>query len=221
MTDAEHPVVVFDLDGTITHKDTYVPFLLYSLYKQPLKVFRLPALAIDVLRFKLGRQSNSWLKTRFLQALLAGQSRAEIEHWANTFCLHIINKGIRPDAMSVIRKHQEQAHDLVLLSASLDIYVDIIGELLGFKHIICTRTNWENDLLGGELNGGNCYGKIKVQRLNQWLSHRADKTILLAYADHESDFPVLKIAQRGIVINPGKSLRKKAMLNQLEITDWN
>ena len=220
MTDGELPVVVFDLDGTITRSDTYVPFLLYALYKQPLKILRLPVLAIDVLRYKVGSQSNSWLKTRFLDAILAGQKRAVIENWAKSFSLYIFDKGLHLDAISTINSHQERGHDLVLLSASLDIYVELLGEYLGFKHIICTRTNWENNVLGSELNGGNCYGKSKVQRLNQWLSHRTDKFVLIAYADHKSDFPILKIAQRGIVINPDKMLRKKAVRNQLEIAEW-
>jgi len=220
MTDDELPVVVFDLDGTITRRDTYVPFLLFSLYKQPLKVLRLPVLAIDVLRYKIGRQSNTWLKTRFLHALLAGQKREVIEDWAKNFSLYIFDKGLHLDAISTINSHQERGHDLVLLSASLDIYVELIGDYLGFKHIICTRTSWENDVLGSELNGGNCYGENKALRLKQWLSRRTDKFVLMAYADHKSDFPVLNIAQRGIVVNPDKILRKKALRNQLEITEW-
>jgi phosphatidylglycerophosphatase C len=220
MTDAEQPIVVFDLDGTITRRDTYVPFLLYALYKQPLKILRLPALAVDVLRYKIGSQSNSWLKVRFLDTLLAGQQRTVIESWSKSFSLFIFDKGLHHDAISAINSHLERDHDLVLLSASLDIYVEIIGKYLGFKHIICTKTSWDNDVLGSGLNGENCYGESKVKRLKQWLNKRTDKFILMAYADHKSDFPILKIAQRGIVVNPGKLLRKKADRNQLEITEW-
>lgn len=220
MTDVERPIVVFDLDGTITRRDTYVPFLLYALYKQPLKILRLPVLAIDVLRYKIGRQSNSWLKTRFLGAILAGQKRVAIEKWSKIFSLYIYDKGLHLDAISTINSHLERDHDLVLLSASLDIYVELLGKHLGFKHIICTRTSWENDVLGSELNGENCYGESKVQRLKLWLNNRSDKFVLIAYADHKSDFPVLKIAQRGIVVNPDKILRKKADRNQLEVVEW-
>lgn len=220
MTKDKHPVVVFDLDGTITSRDTYVPFLLYSLYKQPLKILRLPVLAIDVLRHKIGRQSNSWLKTRFLQALLAGQNRTTIDRWTKTFSQHVFENDIRLDAVSSIQHHQSQGHELVLLSASLDIYVEPLGKLLGFEHIICTRTSWGNDVLGDELDGGNCYGESKVQMLQQWLSQREDKYVLMAYADHKSDFPLLKNAQRGVLVNPGKQLRDDALSNQFEIAEW-
>ncbi|MFV2005682.1 MAG: HAD family hydrolase [Gammaproteobacteria bacterium] len=221
MTEDEHPVVVFDLDGTITRRDTYVPFLLYSLYKQPLKILRLPVLAIDVLRHKIGSQSNSWLKTRFLRAFLAGQKRSVIDSWAEAFSQRTFKKGLHLDAMSSIQRHLQQGHELVLLSASLDIYVEPLGKLLGFKHIICTRTTWENDLLGDELDGGNCYGEIKVQKLKQWLGQRDDKCVSMAYADHESDFSLLEIAQRGVVINPGKKLRELAISEQFEVAEWN
>jgi phosphoserine phosphatase len=42
----------------------------------------------------------------------------------------------------------------------------------------------------------------------------------VAYGDHETDFPLLKIAQRGIVVNPDAKLTVKAKENQLELVDW-
>ena len=81
----ETAIVVFDLDGTITRYDTYVRFLLYVIARKPLKLARLPLLSIDVLRHKLGSQTNSWLKKRFLSALLAGHDQQTINAWALLF----------------------------------------------------------------------------------------------------------------------------------------
>ena len=213
-------IVVFDLDGTITRYDTYVRFLLFVIYRSPLKLFRLPVLAVDVLRHKLGRQTNTWLKKRFLNAILAGKDRDSINSLATSFCQHVVITGVHSDAIECVRQYQNKGNELVLLSASLDIYVEPLGEMLGFKHIICTRTCWENDVLGKNLDGGNCYGDIKIERIKQWLENRADDRILAAYGDHESDFPLLKIAMRGIVVNPDKTLRLKAKNKSLEHVDW-
>ena len=57
MSRDQKSTVIFDLDGTITRYDTYVRFLLYSLFRQPWKIFRLPGLTIDVLKHKI-RQAN-------------------------------------------------------------------------------------------------------------------------------------------------------------------
>ena len=129
-------------------------------------------------------------------------------------------KGIHHDAIASIKLHQELGHELVLLSASLDIYVEPLGKRLGFKQIICTRTTWEDNALGKELAGGNCYGSAKIECFRQWFENRPEDRILAAYGDHESDFPLLKIAERGIVVNPGRKLRLKANMNQLEPVEW-
>jgi len=214
-------IVVFDLDGTITRYDTYVRFLLFVIYRSPLKLFRLPALAIDILRHKLGKQTNTWLKIRFLNAILAGKNRDSINSLATSFSQRVAINGVYSDAIECVRQYQNKGNELVLLSASLDIYVEPLGEILGFKHIICTRTCWENDVLGNNLDGENCYGDVKIERMKQWLTKRTDDRILAAYGDHESDFPLLKIADRGIVVNPDQSLRLKAKNNNLEVIDWN
>ena len=216
----EIAIVVFDLDGTITRYDTYVRFLLYVISRKPLKLARLPFLSIDVLRHKLGSQTNTWLKKRFLSALLAGHDQQTINAWALSFSRNVISSGLFSDALACVKQHQASGAELVLLSSSLDIYVEPLGEMLGFKNIICTRTTWENDVLGGELDGGNCYGEIKLKRIHQWLEGRAASNILAAYGDHETDFPLLKIAHRGIVVNPDAQLAHKAKENQLEIVDW-
>ncbi len=220
MTNDNPSIVIFDLDGTITRYDTYVRFLLYSIYHQPLKAVRLPILAVDVLRHKLGKQTNTWLKKRFLAALLAGNSRSEIESWAVKFASYVAESGVHLDALECIKSHQELGHDLILLSASLDIYVEPLGEILGFKQIICTRTTWNDDVLGHELDGGNCYGDAKIERLRLSLDKTADVRVLAAYADHETDIPLLKIAERGVVVNPDENLRLKAGNHQLEFVDW-
>ncbi|GMR06543.1 MAG: HAD-IB family hydrolase [Gammaproteobacteria bacterium] len=217
----EPTIVVFDLDGTITRYDTYVRFLSFVIYRSPLKLFRLPALAIDVLRHKFGRQTNSWLKIRFLSAILAGMDRNTIDSLAASFSRRVIISGVHSDAIECVKQYQDNGHELVLVSASLDIYVEPLGEMLGFKHIICTRTCWENDVLGNTLDGENCYGDVKIERIQRWLMNRADDRILAAYGDHESDFPLLKIADRGIVVNPDQKLRLKAKNSNLEVIDWN
>lgn len=213
-------VVIFDLDGTITRYDTYVRFLLYVLYRQPWKLVRLPGLAIDVLRYKSGRQTNSWLKVRFLAALLAGQEREQLDRWAGDFAHRVYSSGTYEDAITFIKKHQKLNHVTVLLSASFDLYVNPLGKLLGFEHIICTETAWQDNKLENRLAGENCYGEEKTRRIYEWQQNNPGSRITLAYADHATDFPLLKSAERGIVVNPDYKLRQKALENNLEIINW-
>lgn len=219
---SEHSrLIVFDLDGTITRHDTYVRFLLYVIRRRPGKLVRLPVLAVDVLRHKLGMRNNTWLKKRFLGALLSGHDRETINLWARQFSRNTLENGLYRDALAQIEQHRKQGDEIVLLSASLDIYVEILGESLGFDEIICTLTSWENDLLGKDLTGGNCYGEMKYERIKTWLSMHDNNRIHIAYADHESDFPVLEMAITGVVINPSPDTAEKARLRGLETVEWN
>lgn len=213
-------IVIFDLDGTITRYDTYIRFLLFSIYQQPLKTLRLPGLSIDVLRHKLGNQSNTWLKRRFLSAILAGQKRSEIDARAKSYARYVAKSGVHSDALACIKQHQDLGHELILVSASLDIYVKPLGELLGFENIICTRTNWVDDTLDHGLNGENCHGVGKIDRLRQHLEKRPVESIDVAYGDHQTDFPLLKLADRGVVVNPGRKLRLEADRHKLEFVVW-
>ncbi len=214
-------IVVFDLDGTITRYDTYVRFLLLAISRNPVKLFQLPVLSIDVLRHKLGWQSNTWLKKRFLRAILAGKDRKTINSLAATFSQRVINAGLHDEAIECLRHYQDKGNKLVLLSASLDIYVETLGKILGFKHIICTRTLWHDDILSSELDGGNCYGEAKIERIKLWLADHSDNKLQAAFGDHLTDFPLLKMAEQGFVVNPDKALRQEADANHLQHVYWN
>ena len=60
-------VAIFDLDNTITYKDTYLAFLFKLLRDHPLRLFNCVKLPVAVLLYKTGRRDNSWLKETFLQ----------------------------------------------------------------------------------------------------------------------------------------------------------
>ncbi len=213
-------IAVFDLDGTITRYDTYVRFLLLCIARKPAKLLHLPGLAVDVVRHKAGRQTNSWLKQRFLSQILAGFHRKALEDRSIEFAENVMRNGIYQDATASIQDHKNRGIEPVLLSASLDIYVEPLGRMLGFQHIICTRTCWQDDRLLDKLDGENCYGDIKIKRVQQWLAGYPGTSIMAAYADHESDFPLLKLAERGIVVNPDKKLKVKARSNNLDHVVW-
>jgi phosphatidylglycerophosphatase C len=221
MMSRNNSVVVFDLDGTLTRSDTYVGFLIHVLGKRPHKVFRLPLLAINVLQHKLGQKDNTWLKKRFLSDILAGYHRTTLSDWADSFTRKLIRKSLHADALEKLNFHLAQGDELVLLTASLDLYVEHVGRQLGFDTIICTQTSWINGILEGDLLGDNCYGENKLNRLQDWLDDNQDKVIELAYADHESDLPVLETAKTGVVINPSSRLADIAKERGLEIQQWN
>ena len=138
-------IAVFDLDGTITRYDTYVPFLLGFLVSKPLRIFRCGLLPLYALIHLLGLRGNSWLKQKFLARCCGGASRQALADYSADFAARVVRKGLLPDAVAAIEFHRARGDRLILISASFDLYVDEIGRLLGFADVIASKAAWRSD----------------------------------------------------------------------------
>src|SRR5437016_5665528 len=75
----------------------------------------------------------------------------------------------RPDIRARVDWHRAEGHELVLVSASPELYVAPIGRRLGFDEVLATRLEVDAaGLLTGRLVGANCRGPEKVARLRAW-----------------------------------------------------
>jgi phosphatidylglycerophosphatase C len=215
----ESSLVVFDLDGTLTRRDTYLLYLMGFRARHPCGIVRLLHLPWVVGMFYLGIFDNAQLKERFLRAFLRGARRAALHQWTTVFVDKLMSRGMCWEALAVLEKHRQNGDVLVLLSASLDIYVEALGDRLGFNHVICTRAHWEGDRLSGELLGLNCHGDEKVHRLEE-LRRRYRGMKLIAYADHHSDIPLLRLADSGILVNGTRKAQYLAAQAGIDCHVW-
>ena len=215
----EPSLVVFDLDGTLTRRDTYLRYVVGFLARHPWRIFRLLHLPWVVGMFYSGMLDNTQLKERVLRAFLRGTRRAELRRWTTVFVDKLLARGMRREALAVLEKHRQHGDLLVLLSASLDVYVEELGKRLGFDHVICTAAHWEGDRLSGRLLSLNCHGEEKVRRLGE-LRKRCGGMRLVAYADHHSDIPLLRLADAGILVNGTRKAKQLAVQTGLERRVW-
>jgi HAD superfamily hydrolase (TIGR01490 family) len=214
-------VAIFDLDNTITCKDTYLAFLWTLLRNQPARLLRCATLPIAVLLFKIGIKDNSWLKETFLQAIAGGMTRKQLKTCSSSFLDQLIRQGLRPGALAAIKYHKQAKHPIILATASFDFYVQELGQRLGFDQVICTTSCWDKQhKLVGKIVGKNCYGNNKLDRLQQYFGNNRQHLYLVGYTDHHSDQPFLEWVDQAIVINPTEQLRKIALQKKLEIKDW-
>ena len=137
-------VALFDLDGTLTWRDTLQSFLLGYLIRRPTRWLRLWRLLPAAASFVLDRD-RGLLKSRVIRAALGGDSRRNVDAWADEFVAGLQARGtFRPAALTVLEAHRAAGDHLVLLSASPDLYVPRIGRLLGFERTLCTEIKWSN-----------------------------------------------------------------------------
>ena len=214
-------IVVFDLDGTITKKDTYLPFLFGFLRNHPQHIFRCGFLPFAVFMHLAGMRDNTWLKKVFLKAFLKGVNKEIVSEWVNEFVDKTIDYGLRDGALYELELHKQAGDTLLLVSASLDVYVNTFGGKLGFDYVLCTNAEWDDqDRLTGGLISNNCYGEEKISRLKEWLHHQNRQHIDIAYSDHHSDIHLLSFAKTGVAVCPSKKLSSLIHGNRLKLQYW-
>ena len=195
----ERTVAVFDFDGTLTRRDTLVPFLRRTSGTPRTSVALLTASLLLV-------RDRDAAKQAVLHRLLAGQEAERVLAAADTFADVVIDRGLRASVLERVSWHGSQGHELVILTASPELYVRPVGERLGFDVVLGTRLEIGVDgRLTGRLLGRNCRGPEKVERLRTWLGHRAE-VIVHAYGDSSGDRDLLAFADHGYRVRGGRLL---------------
>lgn len=217
---ADHAVAIFDLDGTLTRGDTYLAFLLHVLINDPLRFRHCLGLPYQVAMFRLGRISRDALKAAFLRAILKGTTREQIEKHAAPFAEKCVRRMIKPAALKRIDWHRARSHQLILASASVDLYVPLIAALLGFDETICTNVAWENGRLTGDFKGPNLRGAAKLHAVRELIARQSNKPIIFAYSDSYADLSLLVFADRGVAIDPDRMLLREAPRSGLGTEYW-
>jgi len=191
---------VFDLDGTITRHDTLMPFLFGYLWRHPWRLPRLLLFVPPLLSFAVTNDRGA-LKGALIHAVLGGCQRSQLEVWAHQFVTQLLRTGVFAEALSAIAAHQQRGERLVLMSASPDLYVPRIAQVLGFDAAICSQVRWHEDgRLEGHLAGSNCRGEEKRHCLAELIARDAP-AFVTAYGNSGADLPHMRLAQQAFMVN--------------------
>jgi phosphatidylglycerophosphatase C len=209
-TASKTSIALFDLDGTLTYQDTLFHFLTGYLARRPGRALRALAIVPALFAFALGGRDRGRLKSRVIRAVMGGLPRAEVDAYAERFVATLKPRGrFRPGALSTLEAHRAAGDRLVLLSASPDLYVPLVGRLLGFERSVCTEVRWRDGRLDGSLATENRRGEEKVRCLER-LRAEFPGAAVIAYGNSGSDLPHLARADRGVLVNAGASARQRA-----------
>lgn len=191
------PVVVaaFDFDGTLTWRDTLLPFL-HRLLGAPTLLWVLFICSPWLAAYALRLISNHRAKAVLLQASLAGRTQAEVQRCAQAFVREYLPLQWRPWAMHHLVEHQQQGHRCIIVSASTSLYMHLAGASLGVDAVLCTEMEVVDGRYTGRMATPNCHGEEKVHRLQAWLATEfgAAQPVLHAYGDTSGDRPMLRLA---------------------------
>ncbi|WP_448552923.1 HAD-IB family phosphatase [Thalassotalea montiporae] len=190
-------LALFDFDGTITTVDTYTKFLLNTT---PLYRIVVGALVLSpfILLHKLGRYPTAKLRPKLTFFAFWRRKVASTKQQANNFSAKFMDSVIFDRALTEIRWHQTQGHEIAVVSANVNIYLAawcrrhqvnlISSELAVQKH-------WKNLRYTGKYLNGDCSNEKKALAVQ---SHYelANYSHIYAYGDTQEDMPMLALANK-------------------------
>ena len=182
-------IAVFDFDGTITKRDTFLPFMLsYGSEKIIRSAFR------TVFQRGKGNFRNT-IKANVIREIFAGYPTERFFHDAVTYAGSLQNK-FREDTLDHIADHKARGHGLVMVTASLASYTRPIGSLLGFDHVIGVELEAKAEVLTGEIVGNNVRGTEKARLFKEWLGE--EEAEVWGYGNSRGDREMLALADHSI-----------------------
>lgn len=196
MTNFSVPTVAaFDLDGTLSDGGSVFKWLRFlrgdrATYFAAFTLFG--PLLVGAVR------SGHWAdraKERLFRKLLLGQDVDEVVAASRVFAIAHFEDHGRDWVLGRLRWHLDQGHDVVLVSASTQIYVDAVRELLATTGGLGTRLAADaRGKLTGSYLGQNCRGKEKLRRLHEWITERHGdvEPVLYAYGNSRGDRRMLR-----------------------------
>lgn len=185
-------IAVFDFDGTISSKDSFLEFIKFS--RGRLLLYR--CILINgpfILLFYLKLYSNQKLKEKFFSYCFKGISSKEIYEKGRLFSRDIIPKICYNDALKIIDWHKRQGHEIFILTASSEIWLGEWCRKNGLE-LICTNFEFRKGKFTGKINGKNCHGVEKYIRIEKLLKNYNFEESY-AYGDSDSDLHFISLVK--------------------------
>ena len=184
-------LVLFDFDGTITRRDSFLLFIRYACGEIRFVtgcVAHLPA----IVGYLCNRYPNDRLKEDFLRYFFAGWQPGRLEQLATAFTRERLPAILRPAALECIGQHRRAGDRIVLVSATPAVILRPWCREQGMD-LVATELEISDARLTGRISGKNCWGEEKVRRIRSRYVI-ADYGAVYAYGDSQGDIPMLHLA---------------------------
>lgn len=130
------------------------------------------------------------------------------------FMQEVIAPAIRPQAVALLRQHQQAGDRVLIITATNEFVTRPIAQALGVEEILATELQRGPDgWLTGEIHGEPNMREGKVRRMAQWLAAQQldwDDVYSTFYSDSSNDIPLLEQVNEPVATNPDARLRALA-----------
>ena len=208
-------LAIFDIDYTLTKKETSIELYKYMLKKNKKLLKYLPSHIITGLFYGIKVYNAGRTKENFLR-FLSGTSEDELKSMVKSFYKEKLESILYEDGIKAIKDFKEKGYKIYLISASPEFYVNEFYNIKEVDKVIGTKFQMNDGKFSCKISGENCKGEEKVKRLMEELKKdniEVDFKNSYMFSDSLSDLPLLKLVGKGYLINYRKN-------HELEILRW-
>jgi len=186
-------LVLFDFDGTLTTKDSFIEFIKFSRGTRRFFIGFFLLSPILIL-YKIRIIPNWKAKESVLTYFFKGMSLKTFQNYCNDFALDEIENILRPEAVKRLLESKSSDSYIWVISASAENWIKPWTDKMNIK-LIGTKLGTVNDKISGQISGKNCYGSEKVRRIKEMVDITGFDEIEV-YGDSKGDLELMKIATK-------------------------
>lgn len=203
-------VAAFDFDGTLTEGGSVFGFLAAVAGRRAVLAATLalsPQLAGAAVA---GGQRADRTKERLFRRVLAGTPVGEVERIGARYGPDHLDRHLRADVRDRLDWHRARGDQVVVVSASPEVYVRPAADRLGADGVVATRFAVSDGVLTGGYDGANCRGEEKLHRLRHWIDGLGGTPVRIwSYGNSRGDLVMLRAAD--VAVNVGRLGRLGAL----------
>ena len=208
-------LAIFDVDYTITRKETLMQLFSYCIEEDKRNIKYLPRALYSGLMYAVGIYDEKRVKESFLK-FIDGYEEKQLGELVKRFYKNRLSKILYDDSIKMMKKLKREGYDVYLISASPEFYLFELYALEEVDKIIGTKFEFNNGKFNRKIDGANCKGEEKVRRLKEVLKEEnieVDFENSYMFSDSLSDKPLLDLVGHPYLIN----FKKKS---DIEILNW-
>jgi HAD superfamily hydrolase (TIGR01490 family) len=205
-------LAIFDLDDTLTFKDTESLWQSFLVEK-------------NILSKENFTEKTEYFKNTYMAGTLDFN---EVVHFSlhnihelsledqlalqDEFINSVLSKNIIPQAVELVSNHYEQGHTVLIISAGHEFLIKPAVKFFKIHDVICTELHKKScGAYSSSIKGLPVFREQKLIKLKEWLQVSDKKfSCTYFYSDSFNDLPLLEYVDIPVAVNPCPRLKKHA-----------
>ena len=195
-------LALFDFDGTLCNKDSFTGFIFYALKKRHIVKQGIKILPW-IQAYFLNIYPADSMRPRLFKAMFADMPTQELLELALEYS-HQLRNSLDQQIYQQLLKHKHNDDDVVIVSASVDLYLKDIAELLDVN-LICTEAEVKDGVFTGLFSTPDCSREQKkIRVLEQY--NLDEYEAIYAYGNSHEDLDMFSLADYSYMVGEDQLL---------------